>query len=39
LGNVGTSKIGSPNMRPFEGIHRQSGLESDRSTSNTMLSE
>jgi len=24
------AKIDSPNMRPFQGIHRETGLESDR---------
>jgi len=30
LGNFGIAKIGSPNTRPFQGIHRQTGLESGR---------
>jgi len=30
LGNFGAAKIDSPNMRPFQGIHRETGLESDR---------
>ena len=29
-GNFGTAKIGSPNMRSFRGVHRRTGLESDR---------
>jgi hypothetical protein len=34
------SKPVSRNMRPFQGIHRETGLESDRGqTSKTMLSE
>ena len=30
LGNFGTAKIDSPNMLPLQGIHRETGLESDR---------
>jgi len=30
LVNFGTAKIDSPNMRHFQGIHRGTGLESDR---------
>ena len=30
LGNFGTAKIASPNMRPFQGIHWRTSLESDR---------
>jgi len=30
LGNFGTAKIDSPNMRSFQGIHWGTGLESDR---------
>jgi len=40
LGNFGTAKIDSPNMRPFQRIHRGTGFESDRKQiSKTMLSE
>ena len=28
--NFGTAKIDSPNMRHFQGINRETGLESDR---------
>jgi len=32
--------IDSPNLRPFQGIHRETGLESEREyTSKIMLSE
>ena len=29
MGNFGTAKIDSPNMRPFQGIHRETELESE----------
>jgi hypothetical protein len=35
-----TAQKDSPNMRPFQGIHRETGLKSDKGqTSKTMLSE
>jgi hypothetical protein len=35
-----TAKIDNPNMRTFQGIHLETGLENDREyTSKTMLSE
>jgi len=30
LGNFGTVKTDSPNMRPFQGLHRGTSLEGDR---------
>jgi len=30
LGNFGTAKTVSPNMRPSQGIHRGTVMESDR---------
>jgi hypothetical protein len=38
--NFGTAKNDSPNMRPFQGIHWETGLESDMGqTSKPMLSD